>query len=110
MCETFFYKNVACSICGKKGKIKIRKSDGKIFSNDFYYFDKLDVNSWKDSKYVYEVLFDKNNKMLFDKDGGMKMKKVKNALYDEKAKPKYVDYFECEKCYKESSKKSKTKK
>lgn len=100
MDEKFFYKNVACSICGKKGKIKIKKSDGKITSKNFYYFGKIDVNSWKESRYTYEILFDKNNKMLLGKDGHMKTKKVKNTFYDKTAKPCYMDYYECEKCYK----------
>ncbi len=110
MGEKFIYKNVVCSICEKKGKIKIRKSDRKIISKNFYYFGRIDLNSWKESKYAYEVLFDKNDKLLLGKDGHMTTKKVKNDFYDEKAKPHYIKYFECEKCYKESPKKLKTKK
>lgn len=100
MDKTFFYQNVDCSICGKNKKIKIRKSDRKIISKNFYYFGKIDVNSWKKSKYVYDILFDKNNKMSFDKDGRIKMNKIKNILYDKNAKPHYVYYYECEKCHK----------
>ena len=90
-------KNVSCSICGKKGQVSIRKSDGKIIGNDFIYYGKIDVNGLKTSKYVYAVETH-DGKIILDKNGRMKFTKMKNKLYDKDAKHKYVDYFECKKC------------
>jgi DNA-directed RNA polymerase subunit RPC12/RpoP len=94
-------KKAQCLVCGKKGVVKIRKSDRKILGHTFEYFGKFDLNSIKRSKYLYEVLFDKNNKMLLNKDGSMKVKKIKNEEYVTGTKPKYINYWECETCYKE---------
>lgn len=94
-------KKVQCLVCGKKGVVKIDKKTGKILSNDFWYFGKINIMSMKTSKYFYEVLFDKNDKILRDKSGFTKEKKILNKDYNPKAKPKYIEYWECKKCRKE---------
>ncbi|MFH7836319.1 MAG: hypothetical protein QXL51_06960 [Candidatus Aenigmatarchaeota archaeon] len=92
-------KHVRCLICGKKGTVKIQEKDGKILSKNFYYFGTININYFKTEKYFYEVLFDKNNKPLKDKNNMIKTKKVINPNYDSTAKKKEIDYWECSNCY-----------
>ena len=94
--ENVFYKKVSCSVCGKTGIIKIRKNDGRILSNNFHYFGKINVNSLKTSKNLYKVYIDKN--------GNMKTEKFKNFSYNKRKKPKYFNYYECDECYMKNNK------
>ncbi len=104
--EKTISKSVECLICGKKGKVKIDSKTRKILTHNFEYFGKINANSLKMSKDFYEVLFDKNGKMLKDKKGYMKTKEVKNPDYDPKAKKELIEYWECKKCYNKGNKSS----
>lgn len=91
-------KKVECSVCGKKGIVKI-VNDGKILSKNFFYFGKINMNFKKTDKYYYEVLFDKDGFTKKTKSGMIATKRLTNKDYDKNAKPKYIEYWECKSCF-----------
>lgn len=68
-------KSKLCVVCGKPGK---------------HYFGEFNINM-KTSEYWHRIVG-------FDP---FKTKRVKNEKYDPKAKPKMIEYWECDKCFKE---------
>ena len=82
---------VACAVCGKKGKVLI--TNGHIRSKDFYFFGRINLNSFEMSKYKYVCVFDKKGHFH-----GETVKEV-NECYDPKAKKRMWDYWECSECY-----------
>jgi hypothetical protein len=93
------FKNIyrRCSVCGKRGAIKITDKD-KILS-DWKYFGKININSDKTDKYYYRVVFNKKGNIAKNKDGSMKTIKHLNKEFDKKAKPKLFEYWECPTCF-----------
>jgi len=79
---------VSCVVCGKKDIVKIDDKTFKIFGN-WYYYGKINVNSTQTDKYVHRVISWKPRFVT---------KKIVNSEYNKKAKPKLIEYWECEKC------------
>lgn len=93
---------VMCAVCGREDKILI--GTGGRYSAGWHYFGKMNVNTMKTTKYLYKWMQDANGKLMTDSKGGMISKRIKNDEYDPKAKPMTAEYWECEKCYRESGK------
>jgi hypothetical protein len=83
---------VRCALCGKEQTIPIDERTGKIKSK-WAYFSKMNVNVDKTSKYLYESK-NPNNPIDFNKSV-----KVLNPNYNPEIKLKYIEYWECPKCY-----------
>ena len=97
---------VWCMDCGRRGVVSI-SSSGKILSKDWWYWGKMNIASLKTSKYLYELLFDKNGKILTKKNGNITTRRIFNTDYDKRIKPKMVEIWSHAKCVKESVKEQK---
>lgn len=82
---------VSCLVCGRRGVVEITDKTSKILDRKWLYYGKVNINSIKTSKYVYEVIQCRPELIT---------KKQANTYYDPNAKPKLIEYWECRKCVK----------
>ncbi len=83
---------VNCSLCGEKETLLIDKDTGKIKSK-WAYFGKFNINADKTTKYSYKP---KNPDKPIDFD---KLIRVPNPKYNPEIKLKYMEEWECPRCY-----------
>lgn len=81
---------VTCANCGKKSIIEV--TAGKAPPKGWFYYGRINVNSFYTDKYLYEV---KDIKNISFSD---KFKKVENKNYNPKIKPKWIEIWEHERC------------
>lgn len=90
---------VRCVICGKESRVRIENRTGKILDKRWGYWGKINMSRIAMSKYLYKVVFDKDGKIASDTHGNIKTIKVANEKYNPKAKPAFMEYWECAKCF-----------
>jgi len=79
-------------VCGKKEVIDTK-------NNTWHYFSKMDINSQLTTKWYY--VLPKNLSHSKDISILSKLVRVPNDHYDKNAKRKYIEMWECDKCYNE---------
>ena len=83
---------VVCSACGCDAALDLGER-GEI-PGGWIYFGAFNVKGGKTDKYFFRVPF-RDGKPDWD----AKHKRVPNKHYDPKARPRYVEMWECPKCY-----------
>jgi hypothetical protein len=78
---------VRCLICKREGVVEIQ--GGKILTDGWYYFGRMDMNACHTNKYVY---------LYTPEDKKNPWRRIKNPDYDPSVKRKYVEIWECEEC------------
>ena len=62
----------------------------------------MNLNSLAMSKNIYQIIFDKKGHIALSKNGEIKTKKLLNKKYNPEATTKFIEYWECCKCFREA--------
>ena len=102
---------VTCSTCGRTSRITVPKSGYKCCEKGrgtWHYFGKVNIATRVTSKWFYPVDGVGGLKDMLSgsksKLAKIKQARIKNPDYNPKAKPRYIEMWECNACFLEAKK------